>query len=66
MECKLDCPYQQFTFLSKYDTICPFIYNQKECFEKTKYNIKEIMKYDDIFENARNNNRNGKNNKKNG
>ena len=66
MECKLNCPYQLFTFLSKYDTVCPFFYNQSKCYNKTKYKMKEIIKYDNIIKISRINNSNVRNNKENG
>ena len=66
MEYCRNCLYQSFIFLSENDTICPFMYDEIECYNKTKGNIEEIEKYDFIRRNTRNNNRNGKNNKKNG
>ena len=64
MEYCRNCPYQSFGFLSENDTICPFMYDEIECYNKTKGKIKEIEKYDTIRRNTRNNNKNAKNNKK--
>lgn len=62
MEYCRNCLYQSFIFLHENDTICPFMYNENECYEKTKGDIKEIEKYDVFGRNARNNNNNAKNN----
>lgn len=44
-----NCQYQRFGFLSKYDTICPFGYDFRECYTETKGEINEIRKYDKYY-----------------